>query len=247
MARDDFDPNELDKDELLKQLGDPGGGAPTSNTMPVAYGGGPAAPLETLPAIPTPAPTRTPTTASTFQGFTPKHAMEGFEFGREQNTGKSAKDAFASLANAAPPPPLNDKAALGQWFNQYIKPGMNELGHGAQDATGDKFRFKNWQGEYDVDFGRGAGAEGGALAWQADDVNGAPLEAQAGAAAGAGGSLASPPPQSIEMTAPAQGPQTPDAPPDALAAILAEIQALQNGGQSPMDSNALMQLLGGGR
>jgi hypothetical protein len=95
--------------------------------------------------------------------------MEGFDFSREQNTGKSAKDAFAYLANQAPPPPLNNKDALGKWFEQYIKPGMNELGHTINSSGGDGFNFSNWQGTFDVDFGRGAGAEGGALAWQVND------------------------------------------------------------------------------
>jgi len=115
------------------------------------------------PAAPTTAPRVLP---STFMGFTPKHAMEGFDFQREQNTGKSAKDAFAYLANQAPPPPLNDKAALGAWFTQYIQPGMNELGHKVTNVNGDKFGFENWQGKFNVDYGRGAGADGGALAWQ---------------------------------------------------------------------------------
>lgn len=110
-----------------------------------------------------------PVTAQTFKGFTPKYAMEGFDFNREQNTGKSAKDAFAYLANQAPPPPIQDKAALGAWFKQYIEPGMNALGHKVTNVEGDKFGFENWQGKFNVDYGRGAGAEGGALAWQVDD------------------------------------------------------------------------------
>ena len=114
-----------------------------------------------------PAPTTAPRVqATTFMGFTPKYAMEGFDFQREQNTGKSAKDAFAYLANQAPPPPLNDKVALGAWFTQYIQLGMNELGHKVTNVEGDKFVLENWQGQFNVDFGRGAGADGGALAWQ---------------------------------------------------------------------------------
>lgn len=115
------------------------------------------------PAAPTTAPR---VQAFTFMGFTPKYAMEGFDCQREQNTGKSAKDAFAYLANQAPPPPLNDKAALGSWFTQYIQPGMNELGHKVTNVDGDKFVLENSQGKFNVDYGRGAGANGGALAWQ---------------------------------------------------------------------------------
>ena len=108
---------------------------------------------------------------SVFTGFQPRHAMEGFDVAREQNTGRSAKDAFAYLSNQAPPPPIHDKSALGAWFDQYIKPGMNTLGHTVSDVQGDKFRFNNWQGDFWVDYGRGAGAPGGALAWQAEYAN----------------------------------------------------------------------------
>jgi hypothetical protein len=107
--------------------------------------------------------------AAVTQGLTPKYAMEGFDLSREQNTGKSAKDAFAFLSNNAPPPPINNKAQLGAWFNQYVAPGMNALGHRIISVDGDKFTFSNWQGTFTVDFGRGAGAEGGALAWQVDE------------------------------------------------------------------------------
>ena len=185
--------------------------APTSNTMPV--GGAPS--VTPMPTVPT-----------TYTGFTPKHAMEGFNFDREQNTGKSAKDAFAYLANQAPPPPLNDKAALGAWFQQYIAPGMNALGHNVSSVEGDKFRFKNWQGEFDVDYGRGAGADGGALAWQADPVGAA-----------------------LQEAATQQQPNAPQVAPldvgnDATARILAEIEALMNNQTTPMQQGALSQLFG---
>jgi len=139
--------------------------SPTNNTLPIRTG----------PPVTPQAPTGIP---QVFQGFTPVHAMEGFDTGREQNTGKSAKDAFAFLSNQAPPPPLHDKGLLGSWFDQYILPGMNQLGHNAQKAQGDKFSFNNWQGGWNVDFGRGAGAQGGALAWQADPL-GLPQKAPA--------------------------------------------------------------------
>jgi hypothetical protein len=109
-----------------------------------------------------------------FTGFTPKHAMDGFDFARLQDPNKSAKDAFAWLAQQAPPPPTDNKDALGVWFNTYIKPGMQKLGHNVTDVQGDKFRFNNWQGDFWVDYGRGAGAPGGALAWQADYASGGP-------------------------------------------------------------------------
>ena len=152
------------------------GGTPEAYAAVGDYGPITPPPAQRAAVGPTAAP---PVQPSVFRGFTPKHAMEGFDFAREQNTGKSAKDAFAYLANQAPPPPLHDKAALGAWFTQYIKPGMDALGHNVTDVQGDKFRFKNWQGDYWVDYGRGAGAQGGALAWQADDAN-APTQAAQG-------------------------------------------------------------------
>lgn len=125
----------------------------------------------TGPPVSGPAPTYNPTP---YTGYTPKYAMEGFDFAREQNPGKSAKDAFAYLANQAPAPPIHDKAALGQWFSQYIQPGMNALGHKVSSVDGDKFTYSNHEGEFTVDFGRGAGAQNGALAWQAEYANGGP-------------------------------------------------------------------------
>lgn len=97
--------------------------------------------------------------------------FEGFDFTRAQDPKKSAKDAFADLSKRAPAAPLHDKAALGGWFDQHIKPGMNALGHNVTDVQGDKFRFNNWQGDFWTDFGRGAGAPGGALAWQTEYAN----------------------------------------------------------------------------
>ena len=101
--------------------------------------------------------------------------FEGFDFARPQNIQKSAKDAFADLAKRAPvAPPIQDKSALGAWFSQYIAPGMNSLGHRVLSNAGDSFRFQNHQGLFDVDFGRGAGAAGGALQWGATDPNAPP-------------------------------------------------------------------------
>jgi len=128
------------------------------------------APPGTVPPVVPGATTPVAVQPQIFQGFTPRYAMEGFDFAREQNTGKSAKDAFAFLSNQAPPPPINNKAALGEWFKKNVAPGMDALGHKIISIDGDKFTFENWQGRFTVDFGRGAGAEGGALAWQVDDA-----------------------------------------------------------------------------
>jgi hypothetical protein len=158
---------------------------PTNNTLPVRQ---PQSQPQTTP--PPPSTTGVPQTwsAQVFQGFQPLQRMEGFDWKREQNIGKSAKDAFAFLSQEAAKrgqfaPLDNDtpeaKAAYAQWFNQNIAPGMNQLGHKIDWVNGDKFGFSNWQGKFNVDYGRGAGARGGALAWQAEDANALPTRAPA--------------------------------------------------------------------
>lgn len=97
--------------------------------------------------------------------------FEGFNESREQNTKKSAKDSFLAHSKAAGPAPTHDKAALGAWYNEKVRPGMQADGHNVTDVQGDKFRFNNWQGDFWVDYGRGAGAPGGALTWQSDPAN----------------------------------------------------------------------------
>jgi len=94
---------------------------------------------------------------------------EGFNENRPQNVNKSAKDSFLELAKRAPSAPIHDKGLLGGWFDQYIRTGMDERGHKTTcPAQGDKFSYGNHEGNFTVDFGRGAGAQGGALAWQAE-------------------------------------------------------------------------------
>ena len=245
MARfeDDFNPRKLDEDALLDQLGGTKVAdlPPTSSTMPVSkpapFDGG----LQTRTAT-DPAPVKSPAPSTgPYTGFQAKHDFSAFDTAREQNPEKSAKDAFAYLANQAPPPPFHDKAALGAWFNQYIKPGMDQLGHKVTSVDGDKFGFENWQGKFNVDYGQNAGAPAGSmlqrLQWGADSADPATAAMYA-----PGGS------------APAYTPKSP-APPSqtgmqptidiarAMPQILAEIRALTNGQPSPMDQQALMELL----
>jgi hypothetical protein len=223
--------DDLDKKALMDQL-DPtrGSGAPTSTTMPVPD---PTKPAQLPAEAAAPAtPARTPTQASVFQGFTPKYAMEGFDFNREQNTGKSAKDAFAYLSQQAPPPPINDKAALGKWAEQYIVPGMKDLGHDVSNVQGDKFHLKNWQGDFDVDYGRGAGAEGGALAWQVDDPTAKLSNAAYTPKAN--------PAMNPALMAAISGGQQGTSPQDQLQQ---QVAALAAGETAPMDQEALLKQL----
>jgi hypothetical protein len=98
--------------------------------------------------------------------------FEGFNFERLQNPQKSAKDAFAQAVKNAPPPPGEDKQALEEWFNQYIRPQMEALGHRINWVKGDKMNFTSPEGTFTVDFLRGAGAPGWAVAWQVEEPGG---------------------------------------------------------------------------
>jgi hypothetical protein len=109
--------------------------------------------------------------------------FEGFNFEREQNPRKSAKDAFAQAVRNAPPPPGEDKQALEAWFNRYIRPQMEALGHRINWAKGDKMNFTSSQGTFTVDFLRGAGDANWAVAWQVEEPGG-------GASGGGGGGMA---------------------------------------------------------
>lgn len=171
-------------------------GATLNNTLPIipqgnqGYGYGIKSASPITPEVrnsntpPSPNPQYNP---QIYTGFTPLQRMEGFDFNREQNTGRSAKDAFAWLANeaarqghAAPLDATGDaaKRQYQDWFNTYIAPGFNQLGHTIDWVDGDKVGWHNWQGRFNTDFGRGAGAPGGALAWQTEDAN-APLPTRA--------------------------------------------------------------------
>lgn len=151
-----------------------------------------------------------------------RYAMEGFDLGREQDVSFSAKDAFAAaVAGAGTPPPGEDKAALGAWFQEHIAPAMEANGHTINWVDGDKMNFTSPQGTFTVDWYRGAGAPGGALAWQVEGdgaAGGAPAPA-GGAAAGPGGLATG---SSVQLAA-GLGQS------DVLQQIMAEIQRIQKG------------------
>jgi len=129
-----------------------------------------------------PADTAAPATAAA--GGPSPYAMEGFNLARAQDPAFSAKDAFAAAVRAAgTPPPGEDKAALGAWFEQHIAPAMEAQGHTINWVNGDQMNFTSPQGTFTVDWYRGAGAPGGALAWQVQGADGG-----GGGGAGGGGS-----------------------------------------------------------
>jgi hypothetical protein len=103
----------------------------------------------------------------------PPYAMEGFDLQRAQDPSFSVKDAFAAAVRQAPePPPGEDKAALGEWFKKYAQPFIEAQGHKVNWIEGDKVNITGPQGTGTTDWYRGAGAAGGALAWQPEDGGG---------------------------------------------------------------------------
>jgi hypothetical protein len=116
-----------------------------------------------------------------------------FDTARLQQPGKSAKDAFVMLSNQAPAPP-QDKAGLQAWFQKYIAPGMNNLGHKVTGINGDGFDYNNGEGNFHVDFYQNAGGGPGGgpmrLQWNATPADAATAtryNQSGGAAAGTGG------------------------------------------------------------
>ncbi len=93
--------------------------------------------------------------------------LEGFDLGRPQQVDRSAKDAFAMLAQRAGSMPRS-KTEAEQWFNTNIRGEMERLGHRVNWVKGDKFQFSNWQGTFVVDFVRGADSGDAALTWQVE-------------------------------------------------------------------------------
>lgn len=117
-----------------------------------------------------------------------------FNTGRQQDPGKSAKDAFAMISNQAPPPPFGSKAQMAQWFNTYVRPGMDSLGHKVSDVSEDGFWYSNHEGSFFVDFGQNSGGAPGSglqrLQWNATPADDATRQRYA--TTGGGGASANP-------------------------------------------------------
>lgn len=99
-----------------------------------------------------------PTTPYT--GFTPNYDYSAFNTARQQDPRTSAKDAFAMVTNSAPAAPMNDKSKLPAWFNTYIRPGFEALGHKVLSVDQDGFVYSNQEGTFRVDYVQNAGAAG---------------------------------------------------------------------------------------
>jgi hypothetical protein len=101
--------------------------------------------------------------------------FSGFDFSREQDTSKSAKDAFAALAQQAPPMTDTSKAGAEAWFRQHIAPGMEAAGFKVYDLQGDKAWIgsrEDPEGNVPVDWLINAGGSNVQIGWQPDGGGG---------------------------------------------------------------------------
>lgn len=104
------------------------------------------------------------TAIAPYTGFnTSGNDYSAFNTGRQQDPNKSAKDAFAYLTNKAPAPPFGSKSQLASWFNTYIRPGMDALGHKVISVGDDSFTYTNGEGTFTVDYAQNAGAPTGSM------------------------------------------------------------------------------------
>jgi hypothetical protein len=125
-------------------------------------------------ATPTPAAGAAPAgaTAGATGGGLP---FSGFDFNRAQDPSKSAKDAFASLAQAAPPITDTSKAGAEAWFREHIAPGMEAAGYKVFDVQGDKAWVgarEDPEGRVPVDFLINAGGSNVQIGWQPESGGG---------------------------------------------------------------------------
>jgi hypothetical protein len=104
--------------------------------------------------------------------------FSGFDFNRAQDPSKSAKDAFAALAQQAPQLTDTSKAGAEAWFRQHIAPGMEAAGYKVFDVQGDKAWVgarEDPEGRVPVDFLINAGGSNVQIGWQPDSGGGGGL------------------------------------------------------------------------
>lgn len=159
-------------DLYMKYLGRPGSGDDYTKWLSGAYGWGDQnnlAGIERGIATSEEASRHRAATPSTSYDSTPYTGFKGnfdysaFNTAREQNPGKSAKDAFAMVSNMAPPAPFSNRAALPNWFNSYVRPGFESLGNKVLSVDEDGFVYENHEGTFRVDYVQNAGAPTGSM------------------------------------------------------------------------------------
>jgi hypothetical protein len=224
---DDDEKRKLDEEALMGQLGGgPFADTPASTTMPV--GGGP----EVLAAPTAPAPRRgsfnninldapTQRNINQFSGFNDDRALSGGD-------DDSVKDSFRRWAGGLD---FDLKGKSKDQIGEYFRSQMgNAKDNGIEilDVKGEKMLINTKErGPEWIDAVQDAGGTDPRFAWQSefDNIGQAALEPNRLQAA----------PTALADTS---GPSAQDE-------IMAEVQALINGGNSQMDEQALMQLLNG--
>ena len=146
-------------------------------------------PPVTPPAAPAAAPPAAPRPLSGGGGIQNQGSFTGFDFNRGQDRSKSAKDTFAYYGGAnAGGNQWGTKDGAEDWFNQFIRPGLEDEGYKVGDVIGDKafvHTRENPEGTW-IDFVVNADGENPQLAWQDESYgNDAPAGGGAGGAAGA--------------------------------------------------------------
>lgn len=170
------------------------------------------------------------------------YAYGGFDFAQDpanRDIGKSAKYAFSQFAEqaaASGAPQPRTKAEAEQWFVQYIAPGLRAAGYEIDWVKGDKARIRTREGWDEIDFLVNADGPNPTLAWQSEVLApGGPMAA-GGGAQGGGQSL---PISGMDLTSSALFQR--------LMEQANQIAAGRSSGANVMDTQALVDLLGGGR
>jgi hypothetical protein len=220
--------DELDEQALLQQMG-AGGDSPVSGTMPVG------APEPAMPQMSVGGSSQADRDALKYKG-----AAAGFnsgDYGGDVKARTSMKNTWAkSVQDWDQTPESFTPEELSQFMESEQRKRFFPNAQLVQGGAGDKVNFGGMLSDFEggvpvgeVDVIGGAAPGQGALSWQdiANDGGGGAMPMMA-------------PGMGQDMTGGMSGTS------DTLAQILAELEAGQNGENSPMDIEALMAQLGGG-
>jgi hypothetical protein len=211
--------------------------APPNQTQPVVDD--PIAPPAAIADPPPAAAAAPPRQLSGGHGIANQGSFAGFDFNRGQDRSSSAKDSFAYYGGAG----ANDqrwrtKDGADDWFNEFIRPGLEAEGYQVGDVQGDKafvHTRENPEGTW-IDFVQGADGDNPMLAWQDESYmgDGGPGDQAMAAQGQAAGNLAGMPGGAAILQAlmAGQGMQGSDL----MAQIQAELQKMLTG-QAPSTPN----------
>jgi hypothetical protein len=211
--------------------------APPNQTQPVVDD--PIAPPAAIADPPPAAAAAPPRQLSGGHGIANQGSFAGFDFNRGQDRSSSAKDSFAYYGGAG----ANDqrwrtKDGADDWFNEFIRPGLEAEGYQVGDVQGDKafvHTRENPEGTW-IDFVQGADGDNPMLAWQDESYmgDGGPGDQAMAAQGQAAGNLAGMPGGSDLLAALMADDGLQGS--DLMAQIQAELQKLLTG-QAPSDPN----------